>query len=110
MFPREQRLHSSKNILYVFRRGERRTYGLVSCTFVPKPGSLGKVAVIADTKVSRKAVQRNQVRRRIQAALQEKHLPEGMLVVRLLPGASELPYQTLTEHLTQCLQRLLRSN
>ncbi len=82
---------------------------MISCTFLPKPGTLGAVTVIVDTKVARNAVTRNLCKRRIRASLRERGLPQGMLIVRLLKGAAELSSTELIGQLDQCLRRLQSS-
>jgi ribonuclease P protein component len=68
----------------------------------------GRVAVVVDKKVSKKATERNLVRRRLRAALREVGIPEnGSLVIRALKGSTELSYQELTHNLRSCLRGVL---
>jgi ribonuclease P protein component len=67
---------------------------------------VGKIAVVVDTKISKKAVERNLVKRRIRAALREIGAPAGELIVRALKGAETLSYPELRDQLTQCLRKV----
>ena len=106
MFPKGQRIPRAQ-ILPVFRRGVRRTYGVVSCYLLPKPGTV-KVAVIVDSKVARKAVDRNLLKRRVRASLHQQSLPSGQLIVKLMRGALDLSYTDLEHQLQRCLHGLGR--
>lgn len=108
MFSRANRLRRSHEILTVFRRGNRRTSGPLSCHLLPDKES--QVAVIIDKKVSKLATQRNEAKRRIRAALREIGLPTGKLVVRAYPGVLELSYDQIRSHLKSCLPATPSSN
>lgn len=106
MFDRAHRLRSSREIQTVFKRGSRSSAGAVSCFFVNKPGSVVRITVIVDSKVAKKAVDRNLLKRRTRAALREMKLPVGDLIVRIRSGALEKTYSQLAEDLERCLSRL----
>ena len=106
MFPASKRIHTTKDILHVLRHGARRNQAVVACSFVKKPGTVSRVAVIVDTKVSKKATVRNLCKRRVRAILQASVLPVGDLVVRLRPGAPDLTFGQLQANLTACLRSL----
>ena len=106
MFARAHRLRTSREIQTVFKRGNRASVGAVSCFFVSKPGSLEKITVIVDNKVSKKAVDRNLIKRRLRAALRELHPPKGDLIIRARLGVLEKSYPQLREELQKCLNRL----
>lgn len=106
MFSRRHRLTTTKAILQVLRRGDRQVVGCVSCSFLKKPGTLGKVTVIVDSKVAKKAVDRNRLKRQARAILRERGLPEGELTVRFLKGAPDRSYPEINAHLSECLRRV----
>lgn len=106
MFPRERRIRTTKEIVTVLRKGNRRSEGQVTCSFIRKPGTLGKVTVIVDTKVSKLAVVRNRLKRHVRAALREIGLPEGELIVRLFRGADALTYQEIKDKIIRCLAKV----
>lgn len=108
MFARAHRLRRSHAIIAALRRGARRSHGPLTCYLLPSQGS--RVAVIVDTKVSKLAVRRNLIKRRIRAVLREVGLPQGDLVVRAQAGSVTLEYGQLKQHLTQCLRAVSSSH
>ncbi|MEZ0286795.1 MAG: ribonuclease P protein component [Candidatus Paceibacterota bacterium] len=108
MFPRSSRLRRSHDILTVFRRGSRRSHGPLTCYLFPTVKDGHRVAVIVDKKVSKLAVERNVVKRRIRAALKECSLPQGNLVVKAHTGSVDLSYQSIRDSLSSCLRVLSR--
>jgi len=67
---------------------------------------MGKVTVIVSTKVSKKATERNLLKRRIRAILKENGLPEGELVIRANPGSETLSYEELAQKVGNALTKL----
>ena len=106
MFPRAQRVRSTKDIVQIFRKGQKASRGVVSCSFLKKPGTLSRVTVIVDTKVSKKAVVRNLVKRRARSILADQSLPVGDVIIRLYKGADLVSFILLTEQIKQCLSRV----
>jgi ribonuclease P protein component len=106
VFPQDQRLHDTADIIASLRRGVRASLGPVTCSLLRKAGTLSRVTVIVDTKVSKKATERNLLKRRVRAILHEATLPTGDLVVRVYPQARDLPFSSLHNQVTQCLKRL----
>ena len=110
MFPRDQRIRTSRDILQVLRRGDRRSNGAIACSFLSKPGTITRIGVIVDSKVSKRAVVRNLVKRRVRAILQQRaSLPVGDIIIRAYKGAETLEFSRISEHIEQCLRRLNRS-
>ncbi|MBU6389880.1 ribonuclease P protein component [Patescibacteria group bacterium] len=106
MFPKEQRIHKSQDIIWVLRRGVRRSTGVIACSFLKKPATLRRVAVIVSTEVSKKAVIRNLLKRRVRSLLRQTPFPGGDLVVRLRKGAAICTFEQLDTQLHQCLRGL----
>jgi ribonuclease P protein component len=106
MFPREQRLRRSSDVITTLRKGKRFSCGPLTCSFIPKPDKLSRVTVVVDTKVSKLAVVRNLVKRRIRSALHNHTLPAGDLVIRAYPAVVVLPYSQINYLVEQCLKRL----
>ena len=106
MFPQEQRIGLGQQILIVLRKGYRCKADTLICSFIKKPGRMGKVAVIVSTKVSKKAVTRNLLKRRVHAILQSQGLPEGDLVIRLDKQAKTIDFSELRRQLELCLKKL----
>ena len=106
MFPRDRRVRTTSDIITALRKGRRFSFGPVSCYFFSKPGSVGKATVIVDKKTAKKAVQRNLMKRRSRAILQQYPLPAGNLVVRLYAGSQDLSFPDLHIQLERCLAKL----
>jgi len=106
MFPKEQRLKKSQEIITVLRKGTRRNAPVVACSFLSRPGTVTRTAVIVGTKVSKLAVVRNLCKRRVRAILEAATLPEGDLVIQLRPGSQNLSFDQLQAQVTQCLRQL----
>lgn len=107
MFSQVERLHTTQDILFCLRQGKRRSFDLVQCSYLPKADKLGRVTVIVDTKVSKKAVMRNLLKRRARAILRTIGLPHGDLVIRLRPGTDKLEFQELERQIKSCLIPLI---
>lgn len=103
MFTRSQRLRRSHDIVAVLRRGVRKSHGPLTCYLVKGPSP--RTTIIVDKKVSKLAVERNQIKRRLRAALRT-HGWQGDLVIRANQGAQPLTYEQLSTHLAQCLRAL----
>ena len=101
MFPIGQRLRRSNDILTVFRRGEVARVGGLTVYKLPRADQ--RVTVIVDKKVSKKAVTRNLLKRRLRAALRAQGLPKGWTIVRGYPGSEKTSYSELTQQLQRCL-------
>jgi len=106
MFPKEQRLKKSQDIITVLRKGTRRNAPVVACSFLRRPGSLTRTAVIVGLKVSKLAVVRNLCKRRVRATLLAAELPVGDLIIQLRPGAQNLSFPELRDQIFQCLRQL----
>ena len=104
MFARAQRLAATPEILTVLRRGDRVYRGAVSCYFLPKPAKVGRVTVIVSKEISKKAVERNLLKRRTREILKTLTLPQGDLVVRFQKGAATLTYDELRNLVMKCLE------
>lgn len=106
MFSKDRRIHTTKDIIQVLRRGIRLNSGTLSYSFIRKPGNLSRIAVIVDKKVSKKAVLRNLLKRRTRSLLRSFTLPAGDSVIRLYPGTEETSFEELGKALEQCLQKI----
>ncbi|CAN5193745.1 hypothetical protein BH11PAT4_BH11PAT4_5870 [soil metagenome] len=104
MFPKRQRLHTTNDILTVFRRGEVIRNGPLRIHNTPSGDA--RVTVIVDKKVSKLAVERNLVKRRLRAILATHPLPSGSTIVRGFSGIETMTYEQLSESLLFCLKKL----
>jgi ribonuclease P protein component len=101
VFPRALRLRKNTQILSVFRRGERIRRGFLTVYFLP--GTQPAATVIVDTKLSKKAVVRNKLKRQLRSILQKGELPTGSLVARAYPGLEKESFASLQQLVGQCL-------
>lgn len=101
---RIERLHRSEEIRAVFDKG-RRLHGR-SMTVVARraePAGRPRAAVVAGRRVGG-AVARNQVKRRLRAALRASAVPPGFdVVVVARPGAAAAPFADLAGELDALL-------
>jgi ribonuclease P protein component len=64
--------------------------------------------VIVSAQVSKKAVERNLLKRQTRAILKERGLLPGDLVVRFQKGATSLSYDELNKLLNKCLDHFAK--
>ncbi len=69
MLPASYRLKHRDAFKQLYQQGQRRTGSLCVITWLPIPEPTTQVAIVVSKKVSRRAVDRNRVRRQIRAAL-----------------------------------------
>ena len=62
--------------------------------------------MIVDTKVSKRAVIRNLLKRRVRAILRAAALPSGDIIIRLRPTAKDTPFADLQQQVQKCLSQL----
>ncbi|MBU1167807.1 ribonuclease P protein component [Patescibacteria group bacterium] len=105
MLPQENRLRQDRDFKRVHRQGRFAGFGFLSLKKVPNQLPDSRLAFLVGLKVSKKAVLRNQVKRRLREATR-KHLRElksGFdVVVFVRPEIAEKSYQDIEE----CLMRL----
>ena len=65
MIARSHRFHGYGSLNAVYRRGQTAREPNVTLKFIERPGRDGRVAVVVSKKVSKSAVVRNRIRRRI---------------------------------------------
>lgn len=93
MFKKSERLSVAEFASY-FKRGARTHFKIATVVTAPLPTSGRKCAVVVGKKVSKKAVVRNQIRRRVYAQLRTE-LQEafnGVCIVLIKPA-----YKSLTK-------------
>lgn len=107
MAPRFDRLTRQKDFDTLKRRGTSGNSRFVTVRF-SAGGQTKRLAVIVSHKVSKKAVARNKVRRRVRAILSELPntlLRNGSLLVIARPNSDTAPYATLKEGLLRALEQ-----
>ena len=108
MLAREQRLRKSADIARVYKLGRFGNSGELQVKALLRKQTTTRVAVVVSKKVSKKAVVRNRIRRRLTANLAARWqtLAAGYdIVVSVRSDVSELPSPELSRKLDQCLTR-----
>ena len=112
MLPTAERLKTSQNIERVLRRGRRINSSFFTIYRIDTPKEITanfRGAVVAGLKVSKKATERNRVKRQIQAALREYRQTQelrGDFVFILRKEIINANYQQINLELTRCLNGL----
>jgi len=104
MLPRSHRLTRNRDIVGVLRRGERRRVPPLELR-VGRPSPKARFAFVISTKVSKRAVVRNRIRRRLRAVIAAKLavLPARDYVIVVNPGAPTLTRVQLIDQFTHLL-------
>jgi ribonuclease P protein component len=106
MFSRPYRLRSQLEIKRVYRRGRVQHSPNFSLTYLPNYQAQNRLTVVVGTKVSKKSVQRNKMRRRVRAAIRElwPQLKTGYdMIVIVKKDLSKLEHSQLKQQLLLCL-------
>ena len=112
MLPTAERLKTSQNIERVLRRGRRINSSFFTIYRIDTPKEITanfRGAVVAGLKVSKKATERNCVKRQIQALLREYRQSQeliGDFVFILRKEIINANYQQINLELTRCLNGL----
>ena len=105
MLPQKQRIHSSKEVLTVLKKGIKCRYNSLTLFYLPQTIQGIRATVIVDKKVSKLAVRRNRLKRQLRALLQTHSLRPGLYIVRGYPGAEKLSFEGLSAEWQQLLRR-----
>lgn len=109
MLPQAQRLHKTTDIAATYHAGRKYTHRLfrVHCRSNGLTGS--RVTVVISTKIAKRAVDRNYMKRRLRASIRQYlpnlRLPSDLIVV----GHAALRDATFQE-IDQAMQYLLRNS
>lgn len=108
MFKKSERLKVVEFATY-FARGKR--HYTPHLTIITAPAKIRKVAVVVGKKVSKKAVTRNQLRRRIYTQLRQI-VPEtytGVYIVLVKPSFATLPRKAAQAFITETFASLCKN-
>lgn len=114
MLPTAERLKTSENLKRVLRRGRRINSSFFTIYCIDTPQEITAIfrgAVVAGLKVSKKATERNRVKRQIHALLREYRQNQelaGDFVFILRKEIIKADFQQIKFELTKCLN-VLRS-
>lgn len=109
MLAREHRLRKAAEIARVYKQGAYGSAGgVLSVKAAPSGRPSARAVVVVGKKVSKRAVVRNRIRRRLVGLLSEHWatVRSGYDIVISVHGdISELPADKLRQHLTEALKR-----
>ena len=109
-FARPQRLLSPPEFGRVFRAGRRHGDRYFSLVFAPAPGPTPRLGLAISRKVSRRAVQRNRIKRVVRECFRRRpDLPVVDIVVMARPGAATCDNRELTASIEALLERTART-
>ena len=109
MLAKPQRLVKQKDFEKIFKRGKSYYTKLIGVKILAGQSGFNRFGIVISTKVSKKATERNKLKRRIRQALREldKKLKPGFdLVVVALPGFLNQGYEIIEEELEKIFKGL----
>ena len=105
MLPRQQRLHTDRDIRTVLRFGQRTASPFLTVRSIPNKAKQHRFAFVVSRSVSKLAVKRNTLKRRLRTVAKHLHPPtptrDWLIITH--PSARDLPQTTLEQE----LQRLI---
>lgn len=104
MIRRKQSLSAKKQISYVLKRGKRHYGSILSFFYIPKRlHEQSKLLCLLSKKKTKKAVDRNKIRRQIQSLYlrNQQNLGKYILIVSLKHKHQSVPFETLQEDFDQ---------
>jgi ribonuclease P protein component len=109
MFKKNHRLTKQKEVENVFKKGKSSYNNLIGIKAVENEQENSRFVIIVGLKVSKKAVQRNKLKRQIAHILRE-YLPEFKnnydVAAVVLPEAKDRPYRELNKTIYFHLKKL----
>lgn len=109
MLPRGHRLRKTRDFERVFSSKSAVSGRFIRAVYLKTNASVSRLAVTVSTKVSKKAVVRNKIRRRIRAALRDYlPLPPALdIVIIALKSAVAAESKEFKADLTQVVEKIL---
>ncbi|MFH0829496.1 MAG: ribonuclease P protein component [Candidatus Kerfeldbacteria bacterium] len=113
MLARENRLRSSRDFRRAYENGRAYSTALLTVRTL-KRGDRGptRVGIVVSTKLSKKSVERNAVRRRLREALHRTNIValRGMdIVVTARPAARSAAYKSLVDECNSYVSRIAKT-
>jgi len=109
MFLRKNRLTTKKDIEQVFKMGRYFFAKDLGIKFIKNNLDHPRFACIVSNKISKKAVERNQIKRRLREIIRLAipDMPQDIdLVVFTRPTIKEIDYQEMEKQIYTCLKKL----
>lgn len=110
MISKQHRFSGKSSINAVYKKGGASRSGQLSLKFIPKKTTDYRLAVVVSKKVSKSAVVRNRIRRRIFELVRKKienpqTVNQDMVITVFSPEVAELKSQNLEKMLDELLTR-----
>lgn len=111
MIAREHRFHGHGALNFVYRKGRSVRSGFLTLRYVPSRQADYKLAVVVSKKVSKQAVVRNKVRRKIYENVRvlkkgiQNDLPYDITITVFDESVAHMPTQELTESIEQLFRK-----
>lgn len=109
MLAKQHRLVKQKDFEKVFKRGKAYYTKFLGAKILASQPELNRFGIVISTKVSKKATERNKLKRQIRQAIREldKKLKSGFdIVIMALPGFLNQDYQAIKGGLERILKGL----
>lgn len=108
MLPRKYKLKRDNDFKKVFKEGKYQQKDFIKIRFLKNNLDISRFAFMVGLKVSKKAIQRNKIRRRLEEIIQKRinQIKPGFdLVVMVSPIILEKKYQEIEEALASLLEK-----
>lgn len=108
MLRRSQRLRGGADIQQVFRRGRRARSDVLTVLALLDDRPEPQCAIAVSKKVSKKAIRRNRMRRKIFSILKQHYacLHSGAYVVVVSRDVVDMPPRVLDQQVRSCLEQM----
>lgn len=112
MISRKHRFRGHRSLDYIYKKGRTGKAGAMSIKFMPSRGEDYRLAVVVSKKVSKSAVKRNRIRRRIfeQFRLIRKEQAEpikfDIIITAFRDNLAEMPAEELAKNIRKLAELL----
>ena len=107
MFPKKNRLTKNKEFDHVFKKGRSSYNGIIGLKTASNDLDINRFGIIVSKKASKKAVERNKIKRQIRAIIRSKSLKKGYdCLVIALPKIESLSHEEIEKSIINNLTRL----
>lgn len=110
MLPQLNRLRGEKKFKFIFRKGfgVNNQYFQIK-NYRPKQEQQPQIGIVISTKVSKKSIERNKLKRRIREIIRElinKKKMHGQTIIQCKPAAKELKFEEIQANLTELIEKV----
>jgi len=107
MLPKKNRLTKDKEFNNVFKNGRSSYTKILGFKAIKNNLNLNRFGIIVSKKVSKKAVERNKIKRQIRAIIKSKNLHQGYdIIVLALPKIINSDYKKIEQSIIYNLTKL----